>query len=84
MKHIAVPSFWELYNKLPEEIKNLADKNYQILKENPNHPSLHFKKVDEYWTVRIGLKYRAIAIQSDEHFIWFWIGNHTEYDKMIN
>jgi len=48
MKHFAGPSFWECYEKLPVDIKNLADKNFEILKQNLHHPSLHFKKVNYY------------------------------------
>lgn len=83
MKHFTVSSFWECYDSLPFEIKQLADKNYEILKQNPLHPSLHFKKIDSYWTVRIGLKYRAIAIEKERNIIWFWIGDHSTYDKLI-
>jgi hypothetical protein len=50
MKHFTVPSFWENYQKLPTDIKDQADKNYQLLKENPNHPSLHFKKIGKYYS----------------------------------
>jgi hypothetical protein len=45
MKQLASLSFWKCYEQLPAEIKELADKNYQLLKENPNHPSLHLKKI---------------------------------------
>jgi hypothetical protein len=83
MKHVAVPSFWELYNKLPADIKLIADKNFQLLKQNSNHPSLHLKKVNEYWSVRIGQKYRALGIQTSETIVWYWIGKHNDYDNLI-
>jgi hypothetical protein len=35
MKYLAGPSFWECYDKLPEQIQKLADKNFSLLKENP-------------------------------------------------
>jgi hypothetical protein len=47
MKHFASPAFWEAYRRLPERIRALADKNYALLKENPRHPSLQFKKLDD-------------------------------------
>ncbi len=50
LKHYASSSFWEEYKNLPEDIQRLADKNFELLKENPYHPSLHLKK----W-VNIGL-----------------------------
>ena len=83
LKHYASPSFWEEYEKLPENIKKLADKNFELLKENPYHPSLHLKKIGRYWSVRVGKKYRAIGIEIDEGIIWFWIGKHSEYEKII-
>jgi hypothetical protein len=51
MNHFTVPSFWECYDKLPAEIKEQADKNYRLLKENPNHPSLHFKNAITYYSI---------------------------------
>jgi hypothetical protein len=84
MKHFTVPSFWECYDKLPAEVKEQADKNYQLLKENPNHPSLHFKKIEKYYSVRVSLRYRALAIEAEAGIIWFWIGTHAEYDRLIN
>ncbi len=83
MRHFASPSFWESYNKLPRKTKELADKNFNMLKKNPQHPSLHLKKVAGYWSVRIGLKHRALAVNIKEGLLWFWIGTHTEYDSLL-
>ena len=83
MKHAASPRFWEAYQALPSSVQKLADANYNLLKRDPRHPSLQFKKVGRYWSVRIGLKYRALAVESDGGFLWFWIGTHTEYDRRI-
>ena len=54
-----------------------------MLKANPSHPSLHFKKVGRFWSVRVGINYRALAIDDGEDFIWVWIGTHDEYERMI-
>ena len=83
MRHLASPSFWECYNKLPDQIKELADKNFELLKENPQHPSLHIKKAGKYWSVRIGMKYRALAVEVEDGLLWFWTGTHSEYDKLL-
>jgi hypothetical protein len=32
MKHFASPVFWEAYQKLPARVRELADKNFGILK----------------------------------------------------
>ena len=83
MKHFTVPAFWACYDKLPAEIKEQADKNYKLLKENPGHPSLHFKKIENYYSVRVSLRYRALGIAVEEGIVWFWIGKHAEYDAII-
>lgn len=86
MIHVATDKFWKAYNSLPPEIKSLADKNFALLKENPKHPSLHFKKIKQYWSVRVGRFYRALAIDIPEKntVVWFWIGNHKDYDLLIS
>jgi mRNA-degrading endonuclease RelE of RelBE toxin-antitoxin system len=84
MKHFADPSFWDCYERVPCDIQELASKNFELLKDNPKHPSLHLKKVGQYWSVRVGRKYRALAIEDKENFIWFWIGTHSEYEEIIS
>jgi hypothetical protein len=83
MKHFTHPRFWQQYEKLPAEVQQLADKNFALLKSNPQHPSLHFKRVGRFWSVRVGLDYRALAVDGPEGPIWFWIGDHTEYDRLL-
>ncbi|WP_420642574.1 type II toxin-antitoxin system RelE family toxin [Candidatus Leptofilum sp.] len=81
--HHTTPQFWERFAKLPEPVQKIARKNFELLKQNPKHPSLHFKRINQFWSVRVGLSYRALAIQDDEDFIWVWIGTHNEYDKLL-
>ncbi|MXX25006.1 MAG: type II toxin-antitoxin system HigB family toxin [Caldilineaceae bacterium SB0668_bin_21] len=83
VRHFANPSFWQRYRRLPRDIQQVADRNFELLKRNSRHPSLSLKKVGRYWSVRVGRKYRAVAIDSDEGLVWFWIGTHAEYDKLI-
>lgn len=83
MKHFAAPSFWSNYRQLPISIQEIADKNFALLKTNPQHPSLHFKKVGRYWSARVGISYRALGVEVAGGILWFWVGNHSEYDKMI-
>ncbi|MEZ6100472.1 MAG: hypothetical protein R3E01_34760 [Pirellulaceae bacterium] len=84
MKHFASPGFWQCYNALPSDIRSLADKNFQLLRSNPNHPSLQFKKVGRYRSARVGLQYRALAVEVDDGLLWIWIGSHAEYDRLIS
>ena len=84
MKHFTTPDSWESFVKLSEETKELANKNFELLKNNPKHPSLHFKKANKYWSVRVGIKYRAVAVEIKEGLLWFWIGTHAEYDQFFS
>jgi hypothetical protein len=83
LKHFASTKFWNLYNALPLEVRAVADKNYELLRINPHHPSLHFKRIGELWSVRAGLHYRALGVDVDDGIMWIWIGTHAEYDKII-
>jgi hypothetical protein len=83
MRHFASPKFWEAYESLPEKVRELADKSFRLLKQNPQHPSLHFKRVGRLWLVRVGLHYRALAVPVDADLVWFWIGSHADYDAII-
>ena len=83
MRHRANPKFWRLYDDLPLDIQQLADENFKLLKEDPFHPSLHFKKVGRYWSVRVGIHYRAVAVEEGPNIVWFWIGPHSEYNRII-
>ena len=49
---------------MPKDVQSLADKSYALLRTNPAHPSLHFKKVAQFWSARVGLHYRALAVES--------------------
>ena len=83
MKHFASPQFWRLYRQLKPEVRALADKNFQLLKADPKHPSLHFKKIGHLWSVRVGAHYRALGLDRPEGVVWFWIGSHADYDKLL-
>lgn len=62
----------------------MADKNFELLKSNPRHPSLHLKKVGRFWSARIGTGHRAVAVEQESVLVWFWIGDHDEYDRLIS
>lgn len=84
MRHVKDPSFRPFYDALPAKIRAMAAKSFALLKQDPKHPSLHFKRVqDDLWSARIGLHYRALAIKGEDRFQWFWIGTHAEYDRLI-
>jgi len=84
VSHHANPDFWACYESLPAEVQSLADRAYELLEQNPRHPSLRFKKVGEYWSARVGDHFRALAVETQNGFVWFWIGTHAEYDRLIH
>ncbi len=78
--------FIECFSKLPERIKRLARENYKLWLSNPNHPSLSFKLVGKKYpaySVRIGIGWRALGFKDEDTMVWFWIGSHPEYDRLI-
>jgi hypothetical protein len=82
--HYATRKFWKRYDALPESVQGTADQCYALLKVDPSHPSLHFKKITKkYWSVRAGIDYRALGVEVEGGISWFWIGTHAEYDKLI-
>lgn len=83
MNHRATPRFWRAYSALPSEVRQLADKNFELLKTDPSHPSLHFKKVGKFWSARVGLQYRALAVAQDDGYTWVWIGDHEAYSRLL-
>ena len=79
-------SFRTAFSELPEEIKARARRAYQLFRDHPEHPSLRFKKVDRsenVYSIRIGLGYRALGILQGSTVIWFWIGSHADYDRLV-
>jgi len=83
VNHFASPSFWAAYGKLPSSVRAKADSSFAKLRADPFHPSLHFKQVGRYWSARVDLNYRAVATRDQDDMIWFWIGTHSEYDRLL-
>ena len=83
MTHHASPSFWKRYEALPSVVRELADKQFALLKANPQHPSLRLKRVKRFHSVRVGVHYRALAVDVADGLLWFWIGSHAEYDRLV-
>lgn len=81
--HRTTDRFWRYFEKLPEPVQKISKQKFQLLKTNPWFPSLHFKKVGKFWSVRTGINHRALAVENGEDFIWVWIGTHDKYERMI-
>jgi hypothetical protein len=83
MKSSTTPEFWRAYAALPPPIKQAARKAYKTWQADPRHPSLRFEPKGAYWSARVTRGYRALAIQVPDGFVWFWIGNHDKYERLI-
>ena len=84
MTHRTTAAFWELYRALPKEVRDAADRRYDLLRQNPRHPSVRLKKVGvDRWSARVTDGYRAVAIQRGNNFFWFYIGPHGGYDRVL-
>ena len=80
------PSFWRAYECLPPSLKARARIAYALFANNPNHPSLRFKKLQargDFWSVRINEQYRAVGVRAGETVEWIWIGTHNEFDNLF-
>ena len=79
--------FWEAFRGLPAQVQRRARRAYRIFRVDPFHPSLQFKQVHPrrpIFSVRVGLGYRALGIREDEDIVWFWVGTHGEYDRLLS
>lgn len=77
LRHRKSDKFRDFYRELPKNVQAVADKNFALLKRDPHHPSLHFKKIGRRWSVRVGLDHRALALDLDGDLLWYWIGPHA-------
>jgi len=87
MKSAATQRFWGLFHALPFEIQKLAVKNYHLWCQNPNHPSLHFRRLkggQGWFSIRVGEHYRALGRLESDGVTWVWIGTHSEYDQLVH
>lgn len=83
MKHFASSRFWAFLDSLPQSVRETAEKNFELLKDNHRHPSLHFKRIGRFYSVRVGIAYRALGVGVSEGILWFWVGAHADYDALI-
>jgi hypothetical protein len=78
--------FRKAYRQLPVPIRKQAKVAYKLFQQNPHHPSLRFKQVHPtrpIYSVRAGLDYQAVGVREGETLIWFWIGSHADYDRLL-
>jgi hypothetical protein len=83
MKSSTTAEFWECYSRLPPHIKQLARRTSRLWAQDPHHRSLHFKKIGHVWSAGIGLHHRALGLMKGDTVVWFWVGSHEEYDRIL-
>jgi hypothetical protein len=78
--------FRRLFSDLPADVQRAGRRAYRIFRNNPAHPGLQFKKLegeDNIYSARIGLGYRALTVMEKDRVVWYWIGSHPDYDRLI-
>ena len=86
MNSYLTDEFIECFRDLPDSVKEQARKSYRLWRDNPRHPSLHFKRIhstQSIYSVRISLGWRALGLVEGENIYWYWIGPHAEYERLI-
>jgi len=83
MNHFTTSEFWFHYRRLPPETRELSNRCFATLQADSRHPSLHLKKIGPFWSVRVGLRARALAKERSDGLVWFWIGTHDRYEQLI-
>ena len=87
MRSVITKSFRDLLSQLPIDIQEKVNDAYLQFQQNLNHPSLRFKKVHSslpIYSVRITKNYRAVGQLDGDVVIWFWVGSHREYEKLLS
>jgi len=86
MQSRATRQFWRFFFDLPSDIQRDAKRAYRLFLNNPAYPGLQFKKLegeDNIYSARIGLAYRALGVMNQDRIVWYWIGSHSEYDRLV-
>jgi hypothetical protein len=83
MKSLTSPDFWRTYASLSPNAQAAARKAYRLWKENPQHGSLRFQKRGRFWRACFGSGHRALAVAVPEGYLWFWIGTHDGYERLL-
>ncbi|KAF3884464.1 MULTISPECIES: ParE family toxin-like protein [Nostocales] len=79
--------FRQAFGNLPENVQQQTREAYRQFKLDPNHPSLRFKKVHPellIYSARVSRSYRAVGQLEGDTVIWFWVGSHTEYERLLS
>ena len=87
MNSFTTRGFREMFAALPASVQHQAREAYRLFRQNPAHPGLHFKQVHTdppTYSARVGISYRAVGVLDGNAVVWFWIGKHADYDKLLD
>lgn len=79
--------FRTAFARLPKHVQRQARQQFSLFLENPSHPSLRLKIIHPtkpIHSARITIDYRALAVRDGDVMVWFWIGSHAEYDRLLS
>ncbi len=79
-------AFRDAFARLPADVQAQARDAYRRFRDNPHHPGLRFKRIhdrDPIYSARINRDYRAVGVLDGPEIVWFWIGPHDEYAKLL-
>lgn len=83
----ATAGYWRLFRALPKDVRAQAFKAHALFKRDPAHPSLHFELIDRQsnlWSARVNLNYRVLGTRDGAEITWFWVGTHSEYERLVH
>lgn len=79
MKLVFTKTFVRDYRKLPQDIRELTDKQLGLLLSNAKHPSLNLKKMKDprdVWEGRITLSHRFTFQIMEDLYVLRKVGTH--------
>ncbi|MBM4044642.1 MAG: hypothetical protein FJ279_05970 [Planctomycetes bacterium] len=87
MRSKTTARFRKAFAELPEQVQDKARKSYRQFRQDPWHPSLRFKQVHPtipIYSARVSRGYRAVGQRTEDKVVWFWIGTHADYEKLLS
>lgn len=86
MKSRTTARFRKALAELPKPAQEQAREAYRRFVRDTWHPGLRFKPVHPtlpIYSARVGKGYRAVGVRDASGIVWFWIGSHADYDKLL-
>jgi len=78
--------FRAAFATLPEAARRSISRGARTLLEHPGDPALQFKPIHPLrpvFSARVALGYIALGVKEGQDVIWFWVGSHADYDRLL-